>query len=99
MIIQKHKDFHNSYYVSSADWEALVSSSSFDEAVSIGLEEAFGEYGENLNLSPAIICIDLTNFSENFDENNYKIYSTIMILSNIGRHDLAKKLKVILNTK
>lgn len=96
MIIKQDKDFNSTYYVSSGEWESIVRSPSFDEAASLGLEEAFEEYGENLKLSPAILCLNLSNFFEKFGDHNSKIYSTTMVLSNIGKHDLAKKLKLIL---
>lgn len=88
-------DIESSYHVSSANWECNIVERSHDKAVSRALENMFDLYGQNLNISPAIISIDLTRFSIDFNEDHTKIYSTAMVLSDIGKHDLAKKLKKI----
>lgn len=96
MIRIKNDDISNSYFVTSADWEIVVISTSFDKATSKALEEMFKKMGKNLKLSPAIITVDMTNYSINFSENHSKVYSTSMVLSDIGMHDLSKKFKKIL---
>jgi hypothetical protein len=95
MLRLKKDDLTNSYFISSANWELTVISTSFDKAVSLGLEEMFKEYGKTLSLSPAIIVVDMTNFCINFSEDHAKVYSTSMVLSDIGMHDLSKKFKKI----
>jgi len=92
----KKDDITNSYFITSANWEITVLSKSFDMAVSEGLEKMFLSEGKNLNLSPAIIVIDMTNFSINFSDEHSKVYSTSSVLSDIGMHDLAKKFKSII---
>ncbi|MEE2975624.1 MAG: hypothetical protein VX343_04155 [Thermodesulfobacteriota bacterium] len=92
----KEDDITNSYFITSANWEIVIISSSFDKAVSQALEKMFKEYGKFLQLSPAIIVIDMTNYSINFSEEHSKVYSTAMVLSDIGMHDLSKKFKKIL---
>lgn len=91
----KKDDITNSYFVTSANWEITVLSKSFDRAVSTGLERMFASEGKSLNLSPAIIVIDMTNYSINFSDEHSKVYSTSSVLSDIGMHDLAKKFKSI----
>ena len=91
----KSDDITNSYFVTSANWEIVVVSTSFDKAVSQALSELLDRYGKNLNLSPAIIAVDTTNYCINFSEDHTKVFSTAMVLSDIGLHDLARKFKKI----
>tara|TARA_A100001011_G_C14002885_1_gene712182 strand:- start:418 stop:717 length:300 start_codon:yes stop_codon:yes gene_type:complete len=95
MLRIKEDDISNMYFVTSADWEACVVSTSFDKAVSKALSKLFKEYGKNLKLSPAIIVVDTTNYCINFSEDHTKVFSTSMVLSDIGEHSLAKKFKKI----
>ena len=96
MLRLKQDDLTNSYFVTSANWEVLVISTSFDKAASLALEKMYDEYGKSLSLSPAIIIVDMTNFCINFSENHTKVYSTSMVLSDIGMHELSKKFKAII---
>lgn len=96
MIRYQSDDFKSLYYVTSADWEVVTEAASFNEAASKGLEEVYSDQGIMLKLSPAIIVIDLTGFSSNFSEEYTKIFSTSLILSDIGLHDLSKKFKKII---
>jgi hypothetical protein len=96
MLRIKEDDISNTYFVTSADWEACVISTSFDKAVSKALSELFKEYGKSLKLSPAIIVVDTTNYCINFSEDHSKVFSTSMVLSDIGEHSLAKKFKKII---
>lgn len=96
MMRIRKDDFTNMYFVTSADWETTIVAKSFDEAASKSLISLFEEYGKSLSLSPAIIVVDMTNYSLNFSEAHSKIYSTSMILSDIGMHDLSKKFKNII---
>ena len=95
MLRIKKDDISNTYFVTSADWEACVISTSFDNAVSKALSELLMEYGRNLKLSPAIIVVDATNYCVSFSDDHTKVFSTSMVLSDIGEHDLAKKFKKI----
>ena len=95
MLRLKKDDLTNSYFISSANWEVTVVSTSFDKAVSIGLEKMFAKYGKTLSLSPAIIVVDMTNFCINFSDEHTKVYSTSMVLSDIGMHDLSTKFRKI----
>ena len=90
------KDYLNQYFVTSSNWENTILASSSSEAVSRSLEIAFDQQGDRLLLSPAIIVVDMTNFCLNFSEDHTKVYSTELILHDIGRHDLAKKFKKII---
>jgi hypothetical protein len=89
-------DFESSYFVTSSDWECTTIASNHEEAASTCLEKMLKKYGDNLKISPAIISLNCTGYSLNFHEDHAKIASTAFILSNIGRHDLAKKLNKIL---
>lgn len=89
-------DIESMYHISSANWESIIIETSHDKAVSKCMEDMFDIYGQNLNISPAIISVDMTRFSLNFNEDHTKIYSTSMVLSDIGKHDLAKKFKKIM---
>lgn len=95
MLRLKKDDLTNSYFISSTNWEVTVVSTSFDKAVSLAMEKMFKEYGKTLSLSPAIIVVDMTNFCINFSDEHTKVYSTSMVLSDIGMHDLAKKFRKI----
>jgi hypothetical protein len=86
-------DIESLYHISSANWECTILEKSHDAAVSKSLENLFEIHGKNLNISPAIISINLTRYSVNFNQDHSKIYSTAMVLSDIGKHDLAKKFK------
>ena len=92
----KEDDISNLYYVTSADWESMVIATSSDRAVSEAFEEIYEVLGDKINLSPAIIAVDLTNFVLTYSEDHVKVYSTSMVLSDIGLHDLAKKFKKII---
>lgn len=92
----KKDDISNLYFITSANWEIVVIAKSFDVAVSSALEKMFKKMGKNLNLSPAIIAVDMTNYSINFSDEHSKVYSTAMVLSDIGMHDLSKKFKKLL---
>ena len=83
------------FYSCCSDWESVVKSDNHKEAASLSLEEAFQFKGENLNLSKSIITINLTDFLENFDQENVKILKTHEILANIGKYKLSKQLKQI----
>jgi hypothetical protein len=91
----KTDDITNSYFVTSANWEIVVISTSFDKAVSTALSKLLDKYGKTLTLSPAIIAVDVTNYCINFSDDHTKVFSTAMILSDIGLHDLARKFKKI----
>jgi hypothetical protein len=93
MIKLRESDIKQTYFITSADWESVVESTSFDNAVSSSLEEAFNIIGEDLNLSTAIIVVDMTNFCLNFNETHTKVFSTPEVLANIGKHNLAKTFK------
>lgn len=95
MLRLKNDDLTNSYFISSANWEVTVISTSFDKAVSIGLEKMFQKFGKTLSLSPAIIVVDMTNFCVNFSDEHTKVFSTSMVLSDIGMHELSRKFKSI----
>lgn len=96
MIRYQTDDFKSLYYITSADWEIVIEASSFNEAASKGLEEIYEDKGIMLKLSPAIIVIDLTGFSSNFNDDYTKIFSTSLVLSDIGLHELARKFKKII---
>ena len=95
MIKLIKSDIKQTYFVTSADWESVIESTSFESAVSQSLEEAFNIIGKELNLSTAIIVVDMTNFCLNFNEEHTRVFSTPEILADIGRHDLAKTFKKI----
>lgn len=92
----KLDDISNTYFITSANWELTQIAKSFDDAVSIGLEKMFNKHGKELCLSPAIIVVDLTNYVINFSDDHTKVYSTALVLSDIGMHDLSKKFKKII---
>ena len=96
MIRYQSDDFKSLYYITSADWEVVIEASSFNIAASRGLEEVYEDQGVMLKLSPAIIVIDLTGFSSNFNDDYTKIFSTSLVLSDIGLHELARKFKKII---
>jgi len=91
-----NNDFENSYFITSSNWECTTVATNHEEAASSCLEKMLKKYGDNLQLSPAIISINCTGYSLNFHQDHANILSTAFILSNIGRHDLAKKLNKIL---
>jgi len=95
MFKKLSNDSLRTYFITSADWESVVSSGSFEEAASQALTEAFESLGKNLKLSPAIITVDMTNFSLNFSEKHTKVFNTSAVLADIGKHDLSKKFKNI----
>jgi len=92
-------DLEKSFFVTSANWECFTVANTFDSAASKGLETAFANEGLRLSLSPAIIVIDVTSFSLNFNDEYTKVYSTEMVLHDIGKHDLAKKFKKIIKSQ
>ena len=69
--------------------------SSFEKAASAAFEEVYDELGNKMNLSPAVIVVDLSNFCLTFSEDHAKVFKTSMILADIGLHQLAKKFKNI----
>jgi hypothetical protein len=95
MLRIKNDDITNCYFITSANWEIVIVSTSFDKAVSTALSKLFETYGKELNLSPAIIAVDTTNYCINFSDDHTKVFSTAMVLSDIGKHDLARKFKKI----
>ena len=96
MIRIVNNDLSNMYFVTSANWEFCCESTSFIDAASLGLKSMFEKLGKNVNLSPAIIVINMSAYSVNFSDTHSKVFSTSEILSNLGMHDLAKKIKSIL---
>jgi len=96
MIIDCTEDYKQTFFVSSADWESVVRAPNYDEAASTALEENLNKNKKNLKLSPAIIVVNMTKYVEIFSDDCSKIFSTNMVLSNIGKHDLAKKFKKII---
>lgn len=95
MLRLKKDDLTNSYFITSANWELTVVSTSFDKAASMALEKMYEKYGKALSLSPAIIVVDMTNFCINFSDDHTKVFSTSMVLSDIGMHELSRKFKTI----
>ena len=95
MFKLSENDFERTYYITSADWEAVVSSPSSEEASASALREAFMNEGDNLKLSPAIIVIDMTSFSLNFNNDHARVFKTSAVLADIGKHELSKKFKNI----
>lgn len=87
------KDF---YFVTSADWEFSCESSSFNEAASTALTSMLNSFKKDLNLSPAIIVVNMSKYCVNFSESHSKVFSTSSVLSDIGMHELAKKIKTIM---
>ena len=92
----KEDDISNIYYVTAADWESIIISTNYEKAAVAAFEEIYDKLGEDMNLSPAVIVVNVTGFSETISEDNAKILPTGMILSDMGLHDLAKKLKKII---
>lgn len=95
MIRVRKSDIKQTYFVTSADWESIIESNSFEAAVAEALEEAFKIIGDQLNLSTAIIAVDMTNFCLNFNKDHTKVFSTPEVLADIGKHELAKTFKRI----
>jgi len=96
MFRVKSDDISILYYVTSSDWESIVISTSFERAASVAFEEVYDELGNKMNLSPAVIVVDLSNFCLTFSEDHAKVFATSMILADVGLHDLAKKFKNII---
>lgn len=96
MIRLIKNDIESTYFVTSANWEVCCVASSFDEASSKGLSQVLAEFGKECELSPAIIVVNASAYSLNFSDIHSKIYSTSKVLSDIGMHNLAKKIKKVI---
>jgi len=75
----KNDDISILYYVTSSDWESIIISTSFEKAASMAFEEVYNELGDKMNLSPAVIVVDLSNFCLTFSEDHAKELTTSMI--------------------
>jgi len=86
---QESQDFF--YHVCLSDVETIVISSSPEEAASLGVEKIISEYGNETNVSAAVI---VTKFKEDFD--SCELYSLPDVLENMGNFTLAKKISTVL---
>ena len=88
------------YYVSSSDWESVVSAKDAVEAAAEAFEEAFDTFGEHLNLSSCVNVMNCSNLSEkNPIESElveFDIFYVPSILADIGKHKLSKQLDEII---
>lgn len=84
-MFKSSENQQNYYRISSADWEYIVISSSFEEACSQAVKEMIKLKGGDLNLSFTLEASKLSGFDV---ETNF--FYTPSILSDLGLHDLAK---------
>jgi len=84
-MFKRLENQENYYRISSADWEYMVVSSSFDEACSEAVKKMMKLHGENLKLSLTIKASKITESKIKTD-----FFYTPTILSNLGFHRLAE---------
>jgi hypothetical protein len=103
-IIQNDKSY---FYVTSANWEAVIDSDCPQKAMVLAVEEMFEKFGSNFELAPVIIAIDMENIIlekadplTDFSHLNefYHIGYTPTILADAGYHKLSKQYEGIIKT-
>tara|TARA_R110000824_G_scaffold318052_3_gene505156 strand:- start:30 stop:353 length:324 start_codon:yes stop_codon:yes gene_type:complete len=98
MLLKGLKDKGSVFKVCICDWEAYVLSESSVDAATEALENLYGEHGGNLVLSPAIKTTNLSFALKDYELDILEEYHyTPEILSNAGLHELAKKMKTIMD--
>ena len=98
MLIKDDEDEGSIFHVSMAKWEAAVSASSSVDAATQVLERLFEDLGGDLILSPTIRTINTSELFGDFElDSEQEYHYTPEILSNAGLHDLAKKMRIIID--
>lgn len=107
MSARKIKSDTSYFYVTSADWEAVIDADCAEKAMVLAVEEMFNKFDRNFELAPVIIAIDASSAVsqkrdsgiefDDFDE-FYHVGYTPTILADAGYHKLSKQYEAIIRT-
>ena len=61
MSARKIKSDTSYFYVTSADWEAVIDADCAEKAMVLAVEEMFNKFDRNFELAPVIIAIDASS--------------------------------------
>ncbi len=98
MIVRKTNQDVKLFYVTSADWEAVIEADTAENAMVRAMEKMFSEFEKDFELAPTVLAFDLTGMSndvEDMDEFCYLGY-TPSILADAGQHKLSKQYEQII---
>mgnify|MGYP003155716198 CR=1 FL=1 len=85
--------------VECADWKTVTEGCSAEDASTKAFEKMMEIRGKDLQVSPVIKTVCLSEVMEDFDLEQYMEYcSCSMIMSNAGYHESAKMLNNIVNS-
>jgi hypothetical protein len=98
MLLKNLKDEGSVFKVTFCDWEVYEIAGSSIDAATKALENLYDEFRGDLVLSPAIKTVNLSKGLEDYElDTSEEYHYTPEILSNAGLHELAKKMKTIMD--
>ena len=93
-VTKKSEDL---FFVSSSDWEVVVSAPGAVEAATKAVEERLKEFPRATNLSTIILALNISKVAEEVDApNNLHILYAPRILANAGMHEESKQLQQLI---
>jgi|TARA_B110001454_G_scaffold217977_1_gene244668 hypothetical protein len=96
MILRKEKEKEHMFLVSCADWEMALKAVDADEACTKAVERMLEEYGKGIKISPVMLALDFSLFSNNIDSDRAtEMVSAASILANAGHYKWAKSLNTL----
>lgn len=100
MSARKIKSDTSYFYVTSADWEAVIDADCAEKAMVLAVEEMFNKFDKDFELAPVIIAIDASRAVSQFDDFDefYHVGYTPTILADAGYHKLSKQYEGIIRT-
>jgi hypothetical protein len=101
-VIVRELDKENRlFYVASAGWEVVMSSTSPEDAMARAIESLFDKFNKDFELAPTILALDLTTMSNGLEDLDNQCYIgyTPSILADAGQHELSRKYEQILRAR
>lgn len=92
------KESEDLFFISSSDWEVVLSAPGAVEAATKAIEERLGEFPTATNLSTVILALNISKATESIDiTDNLHILYAPRILANAGLHEESKQLQQLID--
>lgn len=78
------------FYVQSADWEGFTEAESSAEACLTILSEAIQKFKTDADISPQVLCMDLSNLHNSPEVENFEVYPSVALMADMGLREVAK---------
>lgn len=100
MIYRKEKEPEHIFVISCADWEVAIKAKDAEEACTKAIERMLNEYGKSVRISPVMLSLDFSGFSNNIDsEKATKMVSSASVLANAGHYKWATSLNSVFGAR